>query len=544
MDKKVIEQFALENAVKYGGKANVGAVIGKIFSVSKDINKDKVINEVKKIVKDVNKLNLKEQYEKLKLYGLPKKKKKKKDILPELSNVKGKVVMRLAPYPSGPLHIGNARTFLLNDYYCKRYKGKLYLIIDDTIGSKEKRIVKEAYKLIPESLKWLGIKYDKVLYKSDRLKIYYKYAEELIKKGKAYVCSCNPTKLRENRKKKIECKCRKKNIKENLKDWKKMFKSKQGSMTLRIKTSMQHKNPAFRDRVLFRISNRTHPKVGKKYRVWPLLEFSWAIDDHLLSITHVLRGKELRMESEMEKFIWDILGWKYVNFIYNGLMQIEGVKISKSKAQKEILSKKYIGWDDPRTWSLQSLKRRGFKPEAIRNFIYGLGLSETEITVNIESLYHENKKIIDKEANRYFVIFNKKKIKIKDVPIVSTKAPLHPEVNRGNRLFKIGKEFYIQDKLEKNKNYRFMHLFNFKNNKFISLDLDDKLKAKLIHWLPASKDLVNIEVLMEDGKVMKGIGESNLKNVKLGEVIQAERNFFMKLDKKEKNKLVFWYTHK
>ncbi len=544
MNKEVIERFALENAVKYKGKANVGAVIGKVFSESKDINKDKIIEEVKKIVKEVNKLNIKEQYEKLKLYGLPKKKKVKKEILPKLKNVKEKVVMRLAPYPSGPLHMGNARTFLLNDYYCKKYKGKLYLIIDDTIGSKEKRIVREAYKLIPEGLKWLGIKYDEILYKSGRLKIYYKYAEELINKNKAYICSCKSVKLRENRKKGIECKCRSKSVKENMEDWKKMFKSKEGSMTLRIKTSMQHKNPAFRDRVLFRISNRPHPRVGKTYRVWPLLEFSWAIDDHLLGITHVLRGKDLRIESEMEKFIWDILGWKYVNFIYSGLIQIKGVRISKSKAQKEILSKKYIGWDDPRTWSLQSLKRRGFKPEAIRNFIYGLGLSETEITVNIENLYHENKKIIDRTSNRYFVVFNKKKVKIKDIPVVSAKAPLHPEVDRGNRLFKIGKEFYIQDKLEKNKNYRFMHLLNFKNNKFISLDLDDKLKAKLIHWLPVSKDLVNIEVLMEDGKVMKGLGEKDLKNVKLGEVIQAERNFFMKLDKKEKNKLVFWYSHK
>lgn len=544
MDKEVIERFALENAVKYKGKANFGAVLGKVFSDFKDIDKDKIIKEVKKIVKEVNKLNFKEQYEKLKLYGLPKKKKIIKDILPRLTDVKEKVVMRLAPYPSGPLHIGNARTFLLNDYYCKKYKGKLYLIIDDTIGSKEKRIVREAYKLIPEGLKWLGIKYDEILYKSARLKIYYKYAEELINKNKAYVCSCKPAKLRENRKKGVECECRKKNIKENLEDWKKMFKSKEGSMVLRLKTSMQHKNPAFRDRVLFRISNRSHPRVGKTYSVWPLLEFSWAIDDHLLGITHVLRGKELRMESEMEKFIWDIFGWNYVNFIYNGLMQIEGVKISKSKSQKEILSKKYVGWDDPRTWSLQSLKRRGFRAEAIKNFIYGLGLSETEIKVNIESLYHENRKIIDRSSDRYFVIFNKKKIKIKNVPVVFAKAPLHPEVNRGNRTFKIGNEFYVQDKIEKNRNYRFMHLLNFKNNKFISLDLDDKLKAKLIHWLPVSKDLVNVEVLMEDGKVMKGVGESNLKNVKLGEVVQFERNFFCRLDKKEKDKLVFWYTHK
>jgi len=542
--KNIIERLALEHAVKYKGKANVNAVLGKVFSVVKVINKDEIIKKVKKIVKEVNKLNLKEQYEKLMLYGLPKKREIKKKILPELPNVEDKVVMRIAPYPSGPLHIGNARTFVLNDYYCKKYNGKLYLIMDDTIGSEEKIIVKDAYKLIKEGLKWLNIKYDKVLYKSDRLKIYYKYAEELIKKGKAYVCSCSPKKLRENRKKGVECECRSKSIERNIEDWKMMFKSKEGSMVLRLKTDMKHKNPAFRDRVLFRISDREHPRTKKRYRVWPLLEFSWAIDDHLLGITHILRGKELRIESEMEKFIWDIFGWKHANFIYNGLMQIEGIKISKSKAQKEILSGKYIGWDDPRTWSLQSLKRRGFRPEAIRNFIYNLGLSETEIKVNIEALYSENRKIIDKEANRYFVIFNKKRIKIKNNPIKEVKIPLHPEIKRGYRKFKIKDEFYVQDKLKRNKNYRFMYLFNFRNNKFISEDIDKKLKAKLIHWLPVSENLVNVEVLMDNGEVKKGVGEPSLKNVKVNEVVQFERCFFAKLDKKEKNKLTFWYLHK
>ncbi len=541
--EKIIEKVALENALRYKGKANVNAVLSKVFSEIRVINKDEVINKVKKIVREVNKLNLKEQYEKLKLYGLPKKRKIKKHVLPELPNVRGKVVMRIAPYPSGPLHIGNARTFILNDYYVKKYKGKLYLVMDDTIGSEEKKIIKESYKLIPESLKWLGINYNKkILYKSDRLRLYYKYAEELIKLGRAYVCSCRPAKLRENRKKGIECKCRSKSINENIKDWKKMFKSKEGSMVLRLKTDMKHKNPAFRDRVLFRISDREHPRIKKKYKVWPLLEFSWAIDDHLFGITHVLRGKELRIESEMEKFIWDIFNWKHVNFIYNGLMQIKDIKISKSKSQKEVLAKRYIGWDDPRTWSLQSLKRRGFRAEAIRNFIYNLGLSETEITVNIESLYSENRKIIDKISNRYFVIFNKKKIKINN-PIKEIKIPLHPDFNRGYRRFIIGNEFYVQDKLEKNKNYRFMHLFNFKNNKFISEELDDKLKAKLIHWLPVSKDLVNVEVVMDNGRVIKGIGEKSIKYLKVGDLVQFVKFGFCRLDRKDGNVYRFWYTH-
>lgn len=538
MEKEVL-RYALENAVKYNGKANVGAVIGKIFSKFKVKDKKKLVKVVQKIVKEVNKLGLKSQKERL---GPQLKKKIKHELLPKLPNAKGKVVMRLAPYPSGALHIGNARTFILNDYYCKKHKGKLFLVIDDTIGSEEKQISKDAYKLIIDGLKWLGIKFNKIYYKSDRLKIYYKYAEELIKKGFAYVCECDHTTLRYNRQQGIICDHREKTVKENLSDWKKMFKSKTGSMVLRLKTNMQDLNPAFRDRVLFRISDRKHPRVGKKYRVWPMLEFSWAIDDHLLGITHVLRGKELRMESDVEKFIWKIFKWKSVTFIYSGLIQIFGVKISKSKSRKEVETKKYIGWDDPRTWSLQSLKRRGINPEAIRNFIYGLGLSETEITANINSLYHENKKFIEKTSNRYFAIFDGKNIKIKNAPKLTAKLPLHPEVNRGYRVLKTNENFLIQDKLKKNKNYRLMHLFNFKDNKFISKNLDEKLNATLIHWLP-SKGNAKVEVLMPDGTIKNGIGEKTLKKVKVGEVIQFERQFFVKCDSKGKV-FKFWFTHR
>ena len=126
------------------------------------------------------------------------------------------------------------------------------------------------------------------------LDIYYNYASQLIKKDKAYVCFCSSSKLQENRKKAKECKCRKASVAENLENWQKMLdgRFKEHEAILRIKTSMQHKNPAFRDRVLFRISFRKHPKTGTKFKLWPMLEFSWAIDDHLLGITHILRGKD------------------------------------------------------------------------------------------------------------------------------------------------------------------------------------------------------------------------------------------------------------
>lgn len=549
-ERELILKYALQNALKYNGKANPGAIIGKVISENPEL-KDKIkelSKEINSIVNDVNKLSLEEQRKRLEDLApeLLEKKQEEERKLPVLPNVKEKVVMRVAPFPSGPLHIGNARAYVINDEYAKKYNGRLLLVLDDTIGSEEKIILEEAYKLIPEGFKWLDFKFDKkIIYKSDRLKFYYEYAEKLISLGKAYVCRCSADQLRQNRLNGLECQCRAKDVKSNLNEWKKMIskKYKEGEAVLRIKTGMQHPNPAFRDRVLFRVSERPHPRTGDKYSVWPLLEFSWAIDDHLLGITHVIRGKELMMESEMEQYIWNIFGWESPVLIHTGLLQIEGIKLSKSKSRKEVVEGTYFGWDDPRTWSLQSLRRRGFRPEAIRNFCLGFGLNQNEVTVPVSMLYSENKKLIDKIANRYFFVENPEKVVVKNAPKMNIEIPLHPDDKRGVRKFKSGSEFYIDESLEPNKFYRLMHLFNLKDNEFISKDVDQSLNSKMLHWLPVSDDLVNVEILMDDGAIKKGLAEPGIKKVKVGEVVQFERKFFAKLDSKSKEKFVFWYTH-
>ena len=546
-DKNIL-LAALENAIKHDGKANANAVLGAILSKEPSLKKNIEIlqKDISDIVNNINNLTTEEQEIQFdNLGGEITEKKEEERKLPELKNVRGKVVMRLAPYPSGPLHIGNSRPYIINDEYVKIYKGNLLLVIDDTIGSEEKNISKEAYELIPEGLKWLNIKFDKkIIYKSDRLDVYYKYAEGLISKGKAYICECTSEVLRENRQKGLECDCRSKSVSTNLKDWKKLFKAKEGSMVLRIKTSIQHENPAFRDRVIFRISDRKHPRVGNKYRVWPLLDFSWAIDDYLLKITHILRGKELMIESDMERYIWSIFKWKQIEIIHTGLLQIEGIKLSKSKSKKEVEAGTYEGWDDPRTWSLQSLKRRGFQPEAIRAFILSFGVTQSEIKVPVDVLYAENRKLLDNKVNRYFFIQNPKKIEIKNAPKLNAQVPLHPDGNKGYRKFSTTDEFYVQDNLKKGQTYRFMHLFNFKDNKFISKELDRNLDAKLIHWVPANDKFVHVEIVMDDGSRLSGIAESSVRNLKVDDMIQFERFAFCRLDQKSKDKLVFYFAHK
>jgi glutamyl-tRNA synthetase len=263
------------------------------------------------------------------------------------------------------------------------------------------------------------------------------------------------------------------------------------------------------------------------------------------------------MESEMEKYIWKCFGWKAPEIIHTGLINIEGAKISKSKSQKEVKSGKYFGWQDPRTWSLQSLEARGIKPESVRAFCLSLGLTQTEATVPIENLYKENKKFVE-ESNRYFFVKDPIKIKIKTKEMIA-KLPLHPNhAERGYRVIRTGQEFFISkqdfDEIKKSKQdiFRLMNLFNFKKNKkgkkltfeFHSKEMQPLLKAKLIHWLPSSEK-VKAEVLMPDGSKEKGIAESSIKNLEKGTIIQFERFGFCRLQEKKKNKdFVFWFSHK
>ncbi len=320
--KKLLWVFGLTNAVKFGGKPNIKAIMGKIMSQKPELRSqiklikpllDETIIEITKLTFEVQKEKLLE----LDPSALEKKEtKKEKKELPELLNTQNydKILMRLAPYPSGALHIGNARMVVLNNEYVKRYNGELILFFDDTIGSpkslrdnpKAKYVLPEAYDLIKDGLKWLGIDYSKIYCKSDRLELYYEYCERLIQDNMAYVCFCSATEFREKYKKqKKNCPHRDQSIDINLKEWNNMIKGKyhETEVVVRLKTGMAQKDPAIRDQIIMRISEANHPLVGNKYIVWPMLEFSWAIDDHLIGATHILRGADLVKEDIIEAFI-------------------------------------------------------------------------------------------------------------------------------------------------------------------------------------------------------------------------------------------------
>jgi len=458
------------------------------------------------------------------------------DQLPEIEaeNVK----MRMAPYPSGPLHIGNARMVILNDEYVKRNDGTLVLFYDDTIGSEAKRLLPEAYDMIKEGLEWLNVEWHETYYKSDRMDIYYEYGRKILEMEEAYICECAQDSLREKREIGEECEHRARPKEENLELWEKMLEGEveEGKAVMRLKTDMEHPDPAFRDRVLFRISKIEHPKVGKKYSVWPLLEFSWAVDDHLIEMTHILRGKDLVIEDRMEEYIWDLFGWKKPEFLHYGMLRLKDINLSKSEFQRKIREGEFKKWEDPRTWSMQSLRRRGIQPKAVRDFILEFGMSETDIEVAPSKLYSKNREIIDPEANRYFFIPDPVKIElVGEIKQDKAKIARHPsDQDRGYRELEVGKEVYIPKKEWNEYQGKELRLKNFcnveldgKKGEITGFENKDILK---IQWLC---DGIDVEVERPDASIENGLGENNLSETEVGDIIQFERYGFVKIQEKD-----------
>ncbi len=549
----------LDNAVKYDGKPEVKSVMGALLGSRAELRSraGEVKEIVQRLVTEVEKMSLEEQISELRkiapeLLEQPEIIEDEEKELPDLPNMDKwkKVVMRLAPFPSGPLHIGNARMVVLNDYYVKRYGGELILVFDDTIGSAEKIVEPEAFDLIPEGLDYLGVKYHKTVYKSDRLALFYKYAVDLIEKGEAYVCDCDARVWRnEHKVKGIPCACRGLDKTENLHRWEKMLDGtyEERQAAVRLKTGMDDPDPAMRDHVILRISETEHPRVGSKYRVWPLLEYSWGIDDHELGISHIIRGKDLVKEGKIETHIWNIYDWLHPELIYYGRLKFQDATLSKSKSSKEVRDGTYTGWDDPRTWSLQSLQKRGIDPEAIRKAMLDLGLSLVDISISMKSVYSENRKLRDQEAPRAFFIRDPVWLDIQDLDVDYAEVPVHPDFEergvrkiplvRANGNLEIGIQPADMKRLKSGSLFRLKDLANFIIEKkkvpiakFQSLDVEDvrRINGPIIHWIPKI-GAVPVELTLIDGSVVDGLAEPGLADMQSGTFLQFERVGFARI---------------
>ncbi len=552
--KKKILAIALKNAINHNGKANPKAVLGRFLAENPEYRKKakEVLQVVEKVVKEIENLSINDMKKMLKDLGVNVEEKGRKEKDLELPNVKDKVVMRFAPNPSGPLHIGHARAAVLNDYFVKKYGGKLILRLEDT---DPKRVLPESYDMIKEDLDWLGVKVDEIVIQSDRMEIYYEYGKKLIEMGYAYVCECEPEEFRKLRNKGIPCKCRERSVEENLELWEKMLNGEIENVAVRLKTDIRHKNPSIRDFPIFRIEKTPHPRTGEKYVVYPLMNFSVPIDDYLLGMTHVLRGKDHIVNTEKQSYIYKYFNWKMPEFIHYGILKIEDTVLSTSSIYKGIKEGLYSGWDDVRLGTLRALRRRGIKAEAIYEIMKRIGIKQADVKFSWENLYAINKELIDKEARRFFFVWNPKKLVIENAKKRILNLRMHPdrpEFGKRELIFD-GEVYVVGDEIEEGKMYRLMELFNIvveKVNDIIKAKYhsDDfkiarKNKAKIIHWIPI-KDSLKVKVLMPTGEIKEGFAEKDFKIVNVDDIVQFERFGFVRVDKKGNKKIICCYAHR
>jgi len=549
----VIRKYAIQNRLRYG-RAKEKAVMGRVLSEIPEAKRDieRLMKETKKIVSEVNKIEMK----KLRGYEFKKRRVERTTDL-KLPGRLEKVVMRFAPNPNGPATLGSARGIVVNSELARKYNGKFILRFDDTDPRTKKPMLK-AYEWYLEDCEWLGAEPDEVYYASDRIPIYYEYAEKLIDLEKAYVCFCSRADFKKLRDEGRGCPHRKQSKEENLRFWRNMLNGEyeDGECVLRIKTDIKHRDPALRDWVAFRIIREEHPRVGKRFIVWPMLDFESAIEDHLLRITHIIRGKDLMDSERRQRFIYNYLGWKYPITLHWGRISLKGFgRFSTSKLRELIEKKEYGGWDDPRLPTLLALRRRGISPDAIRNLMIGLGINETDVSISLENLFSENRKIMDSKANRYFFVESPVELLVKNAPEKRVKIPLHPSFpDRGYREIKLKVDrsgdmrlFISEDDkkgLKAGQEIRLMNLFNIEIGKIgkgieATYLKEKRLDVHKIHWV---QDHLNAEVIMPE-KTVKGFCEPSCGDLRVDEVIQFERFGFVRLDRKNKG-LVFYFGHR
>ncbi len=553
--KETILKYALQNAIKFNGKATPGAIIGKVLAQDPSLKpKAKEISkQIHEILTEVNSMNVEEQRKKLEKLApelLEKKEKEERDIFAFLGYKEDqKVNTAFPPGPEKFPHIGHAKACLLNFMLAKKQNGKFVLRFEDT---NPKTVREEYYEAMIEDFEWLGIKWDELVYASDHMELYYEKAKFLLEKNLAYIDKSSQEEIKKSREKGIATKYRDNPIEENMKFWEEMKTAEPGSCVMRLKIDLKHKNTTMRDPIIFRIIEEEHPRQGRKYRVWPNYDIQNSVMDSYSDVDMRLRSKEFELRSELQRWIQEKLEIKITGTYEFGRFNMKGVPSSGRVIRDMLRKKELIGWDDPSLTTIRALRRRGFLPEAIRNFVISTGISKAEATLTWDDLIMHNKRLLDDRAKRYSAIFDPVEVEISDVPQMNVELHLNPNDKKGGRHFNVKGDFILSrkdvEKMKEGEVIRLMDCVNVMKNKskvcFDSIRFEEfRGRGKqVINWLPG-KDNVEVEILMPDKKVVKGIAENNIKDLKIGEVIQFVRFGFCRLDSVEKDVYKFWFTH-
>ncbi|KNE55446.1 glutamine-tRNA ligase [Allomyces macrogynus ATCC 38327] len=315
----------------------------------------------------------------------------------------GQVVTRFPPEPSGYLHIGHTKAALMNEYFARKYKGKLIVRFDDTNPSKEKMEFEDSIK---QDLAMIGVAPDVVTHTSDSFPLLLQYAEQLIRQGDAYVDDTDQETMRNERMHGIASKNRDNSIEENLRRWNEM---KQGTEVglkncLRAKMSVDDKNKALRDPVLYRCNLTPHHKTGSTYKVYPTYDFACPVVDSVEGVTHALRTNEYRDRNPQYEWVLQKLNLRHVHIWDFSRMNFVYTLLSKRKLQWFVDQGHVPGWDDPRFPTVRGIRRRGMTIEALKQYILMQGASTNNLMLEWDKFWAVNKKVIDPIAPRHVAI--------------------------------------------------------------------------------------------------------------------------------------------
>ena len=542
----LIRHVAIQNALEYEGKAAVGSVIGRIMGMSGDLRQHgkSVTGLVAQQVQAANTMAseqgleaVREVLEREAPHLLEKREvKARREGLPDLKNAeKGKVVLRFAPNPNGPLSFGHARGLVINSTYREMYDGEFILRFDDT-DTKVKPPMLEAYDVIQEETEWLtGRKPDRVVFASDRIDEYYNHAHTMLEQGFGYVCRCTAEEFKEFRISKTNCPCRSQPISDNLVFWKRMLdgKFKPGDAVVRVKTDMQLKNPALRDWPALRLQDTAlhphpRPEIGSKYVVWPLLDFQSAVEDHLQGVTHIIRGKDLMDSTRKQTLLYEHFGWTYPETMYWGRVKVhEWGGFSTSQMRSDIESGTYDGWDDPRLPTLAGLRKRGTQAKALRNFWMELGITQKDISVPLATLYSHNTKVIDDDAPRLAFVRHAAEFSLEGEHPDKLTIPVHPNHSEmGLRTWNLkgGQVWLESDDLEK---------MDLRLKEFADVALHDRIarvesmersdQRPIVHWLPHNTSSEALVMGTKDNTLLHIEGRLESHKYTPGTIVQLER---------------------
>ena len=551
------ETAALFNALKHDSDPDVGAIMGPLMGENPDFRPhgDEIPGVLAPIVAEVGRMDETERRERLgelapeRLVELDADDEGDEHVLPDLPNAEaGEVVMRAAPNPNGPWHIGHARMPAVIGTYKQRYDGEFICRFDDT-DPETKRPDLDAYDAILSDIEYLGFEADRVLRASDRLETYYEHARELIDRGGAYTCSCAGETFSELKNDGEPCPHRGKAEGTVREEFEAMVDGEYdaGEMVLRVRTDIGHKNPALRDWVAFRLIDTPHPREeAAGYRCWPMLDFQSGVDDHLTGVTHIIRGIDLQDSAKRQRFVYDYFGWEYPEVLHWGHVQVDeyDVSLSTSTIKELIETGELTGWDDPRAPTIRSVRRRGIRGEALVESMTDLGMSTSDVDLAMSSVYANNRDLVDDEADRFFLVRDREDDPAVELPVVDGDAPApaagrparHPDhPDRGDRTIPAGRVRLESSDLPSAGERVWLKGYGCVRRAddalaYVDADIDVVRDGDVdvVHWVPAAESL---ETLLRtvDGDV-RGYAEPTIADAETDTVVQFERVGFARLD--------------